>query len=74
MPPPHGGTAIAELEGMFVKRKTSRPTRERLLDDDKEKSVEPQESPSTLASKLKKKNKPKVKSRLSFGGDEDEVT
>ena len=32
-----------------------------------------EESPSTLATKLKNKVKKKTKSRLSFGGDEDEV-
>lgn len=63
---------------MFIKRKGSRPTRERLLDDDEEPSdltsapgsPGAPTSPLTLAAKLKNKTRIKAKSRLSFGGDD----
>jgi hypothetical protein len=67
---------------MFVKRKVSRPTRDRLPDAD-EPIAQPsddgltevvEDSPLTVAAKLKLKHskKSKLKSRLSFGDDTNE--
>lgn len=63
---------------VIFKRTKAKPaprTREASPENSTEKATETAEdSPSTLALKLKNKNKrTKVKSRLSFGGDEEEV-
>lgn len=58
-----------------TKVKTAQRTRQSSPDNDTDNAITAtgDDSPSTLATKLKNKVKKKPKSRLSFGGDEDEV-
>jgi GC-rich sequence DNA-binding factor len=59
-----------------TKAKTAQRTRQSSPDNDTETAgaATGDDSPSTLATKLKNRVKKKTKSRLSFGGDEDEVS
>jgi GC-rich sequence DNA-binding factor len=68
-------TSTHPLAFKRTKAKPAQRTRQPSSDIDAEISstAAVDESPSTLATKLKNKVKKRPKARLSFGGDEDEV-